>query len=41
MKQVGLDALPDSLMGWLPDAEKLVESRRDALLDASVQSETK
>ena len=41
MKRVGLDALPDSLLGWLPDAEKLVESRRDALLDASVQSETK
>ena len=32
MNRVGLEPLPQSLLGWLPEAEKLVESRRDALL---------
>jgi len=32
MNRVGLEPLPSSLLGWLPEAEKLVESRRHQLL---------
>lgn len=32
MNRVGLEPLPSSLLGWLLDAEKLVESRRHQLL---------
>lgn len=32
MKRVGLAALPDEIAHWLPDAQKLVESRRQRLL---------
>lgn len=35
MNRVGLEPLPRSLLGWLPEAEKLVESRRDDLLAAA------
>ena len=32
MRRVRLEPLPSSLLGWLPEAEKVVESRRDELL---------
>jgi hypothetical protein len=32
MKRVGLTALPDEVRRWLPEAQKLVESRRHRLL---------
>lgn len=32
MNRVGLPALPDTLAGWLPQAQELVESRRRQLL---------
>lgn len=34
MKRVGLAPLPDVILAWLPDAEKLVESRRERLLSS-------
>ncbi len=32
MRRVKLEPLPESLLSWLPSAEKLVESRRESLL---------
>lgn len=39
MNRVGLEPLPRSLLGWLPGAEKLVESRRPDLLAFTDESD--